>query len=148
MPVPLELYARSPARPNPVGLHPVMAREIDGSRLKIGRIEVFDARRWSTSSQPPRVPTDDRPGLISRFKLILSLTNTGYDEEYRFDADEGKASLADLFRGRSQLLVYHFMFRPDYTAGCPSCSSIADGFNGFVSASRTTTLLGRGRGMV
>jgi len=49
---------------------------------------------------------------------------------YRFETDEGSASLADLFRGRSQLLVYHFMFGPDYTAGCPSCSSIADGFNG------------------
>lgn len=49
---------------------------------------------------------------------------------YRFDTDEGGASLADLFRGRSQLLVYHFMFGPDYAAGCPSCSSIADGFNG------------------
>ena len=54
------------------------------------------------------------------------------DKEYRFETDEGSASLADLFRGRSQLLVYHFMFGPDYTAGCPSCSSIADGFNGFV----------------
>jgi predicted dithiol-disulfide oxidoreductase (DUF899 family) len=50
---------------------------------------------------------------------------------YRFDTNEGSASLADLFRGRSQLLVYHFMFGPDYTAGCPSCSMIADGFNGF-----------------
>src|SRR4030081_1859772 len=54
------------------------------------------------------------------------------DKEYRFETDEGSASLADLFRGRSQLLVYHFMFGPDYTAGCPSCSSIADGFNGSV----------------
>src|SRR5215510_10748262 len=53
------------------------------------------------------------------------------DKAYRFDTDEGKASLADLFRGRSQLLVYHFMFGPDYTAGCPSCSAIADGFDGF-----------------
>ena len=53
------------------------------------------------------------------------------DKEYRFETDEGKALLADLFRGRSQLLVYHFMFGPDYTAGCPSCSAIADGFNGF-----------------
>jgi predicted dithiol-disulfide oxidoreductase (DUF899 family) len=53
------------------------------------------------------------------------------DKEYRFDTDAGSASLADLFGGRSQLLVYHFMFGPDYTAGCPSCSSIADGFNGF-----------------
>ena len=52
------------------------------------------------------------------------------DKEYRFDTDEGSASLADLFRGRSQLLVYHFMFGPDYKAGCPSCSAIADGFNG------------------
>jgi predicted dithiol-disulfide oxidoreductase (DUF899 family) len=50
---------------------------------------------------------------------------------YRFETDEGSSSLADLFRGRSQLLVYHFMFGPDYTAGCPSCSMIADGFNGF-----------------
>jgi predicted dithiol-disulfide oxidoreductase (DUF899 family) len=52
------------------------------------------------------------------------------DKDYRFDTDEGKASLADLFRGRSQLLLYHFMFGPDYKAGCISCSSIADGFNG------------------
>ena len=49
---------------------------------------------------------------------------------YRFETDKGSASLADLFQGRSQLLVYHFMFGPDYAAGCPSCSSIADGFNG------------------
>src|SRR5438067_133780 len=54
------------------------------------------------------------------------------DKEYRFEIDEGSASLADLFQGRSQLLVYHFMFGPDYTAGCPHCSAIADGFNGFV----------------
>src|SRR5213595_458946 len=53
------------------------------------------------------------------------------DKTYRFETDEGRASLADLFRGRSQLLVYHFMFGPDYTAGCPSCSMIADGFDGF-----------------
>lgn len=52
------------------------------------------------------------------------------DKEYRFDIDEGRASLADLFKGNSQLLVYHFMFGPDYVAGCPSCSSIADAFNG------------------
>src|SRR5262245_25305195 len=53
------------------------------------------------------------------------------EKTYRFETDEGSASLADLFRGRSQLLVYHFMFGPDYTAGCPTCSTIADGFNGF-----------------
>ena len=53
------------------------------------------------------------------------------DKPYRFETEEGAASLAGLFRGRSQLLAYHFMFGPDYQAGCPSCSSIADGFNGF-----------------
>jgi predicted dithiol-disulfide oxidoreductase (DUF899 family) len=52
------------------------------------------------------------------------------DKDYRFETGMGSARLADLFRGRSQLLVYHFMFGPDYTAGCPSCSAIADGFNG------------------
>jgi predicted dithiol-disulfide oxidoreductase (DUF899 family) len=54
------------------------------------------------------------------------------DKEYRFETDQGSASLPDLFQGRSQLLVYHFMFGPDYKAGCPSCSAIADGFDGFV----------------
>ena len=53
------------------------------------------------------------------------------DKDYRFETDEGPAALADLFAGNSQLLVYHFMFGPDYKAGCPSCSAIADGFNGF-----------------
>jgi predicted dithiol-disulfide oxidoreductase (DUF899 family) len=54
------------------------------------------------------------------------------DKDYRFETDEGTASLADLFAGRSQLLIYHFMFGPEYTAGCPACSAIADGFNGSV----------------
>jgi len=54
------------------------------------------------------------------------------DKTYKFDTDEGSASLADLFRGRSQLMIYHFMLGPDYKAGCPSCSAIEDGFNGFV----------------
>jgi predicted dithiol-disulfide oxidoreductase (DUF899 family) len=53
------------------------------------------------------------------------------DKEYRFETDDGMASLADLFRGCSQLLIYHFMFGPEYTGGCPACSAIADGFNGF-----------------
>ena len=54
------------------------------------------------------------------------------NKPYRFETDQGAASLADLFKGRSQLIVYHFMFGPDYKAGCPSCSAIADGFNGIV----------------
>src|SRR5438034_6593761 len=53
------------------------------------------------------------------------------DKDYRFETDEGKAALADLFGGRTQLLVYHFMFGPDYKAGCATCSTIADGFDGF-----------------
>jgi predicted dithiol-disulfide oxidoreductase (DUF899 family) len=52
------------------------------------------------------------------------------DKAYRFETDEGSASLGGLFKGRSQLMIYHFMFGPDYKAGCPSCSMIADGFNG------------------
>src|SRR5215471_2737706 len=54
------------------------------------------------------------------------------DKDYRFDTDDGPASLSDLFAGRTQLLIYHFMFGPGYTAGCPSCSAIADGFSGSV----------------
>jgi predicted dithiol-disulfide oxidoreductase (DUF899 family) len=54
------------------------------------------------------------------------------DTDYRFETDDGSASLADLFRGRSQLIIYHLMFGPEYTAACPSCSAIADGFNGSV----------------
>ena len=53
------------------------------------------------------------------------------EKDYRFETEAGAASLADLFGGRSQLLVYHFMFGPEYSGGCPSCSAIADGFNGF-----------------
>jgi predicted dithiol-disulfide oxidoreductase (DUF899 family) len=65
------------------------------------------------------------------------------DKNYKFETDAGPALLADLFQGRSQLLVYHFMFGPDYTAGCPSCSAIADGFNGVAVhlANHDTTLM-------
>jgi predicted dithiol-disulfide oxidoreductase (DUF899 family) len=63
-------------------------------------------------------------------KMRQQLPWVKIDKEYQFETDEGRASLADLFRGRSQLLMYHFMFGPDYKAGCPSCSAIADGFNG------------------
>ena len=51
------------------------------------------------------------------------------EKEYRFDTEDGEAGLADLFRGRSQLIVYHFMYGPDWDEGCPSCSSVADGFD-------------------
>jgi len=64
-------------------------------------------------------------------KQRQSLPWVRVEKDYRFDTVDGQASLAELFRGRSQLLVYYFMFGPDYTASCPSCSMIADGFNGF-----------------
>jgi predicted dithiol-disulfide oxidoreductase (DUF899 family) len=55
------------------------------------------------------------------------------DKEYRFETEDGTKALAELFAGRSQLVVYHFMFGPAYTAGCPVCSSAADSFNGAVA---------------
>jgi predicted dithiol-disulfide oxidoreductase (DUF899 family) len=54
------------------------------------------------------------------------------EKEYRLDTGDGTRSLAELFDGRSQLLIYHFMFGPSYEAGCPTCSSMADGFNGLL----------------
>jgi predicted dithiol-disulfide oxidoreductase (DUF899 family) len=65
-------------------------------------------------------------------RLRQELPWVAIEKEYRFETDEGTASLADLFTGRSQLLIYHFMFGPEYTAGCPSCSAITDGFDGSV----------------
>jgi len=71
-----------------------------------------------------------RSDELARRRQELPWVRVG--KEYLFDTDEGTASLADLFQGRSQLLIYHFMFGPDYAAGCPSCSAIADGFSGSV----------------
>src|SRR5262249_3377719 len=65
---------------------------------------------------------------VARRRQELPWVRVG--KAYRFETDEGGATLPDLFRGRSQLLVYHFMFGPDYKAGCASCSAIGDGFNG------------------
>jgi predicted dithiol-disulfide oxidoreductase (DUF899 family) len=82
------------------------------------RLQLLDAEKELTR----------RGDDLTRRRQELPWVRVGKD--YRFETDEGTASLADLFRGRSQLLVYHFMFGPDYAAGCPSCSAIADGFNG------------------
>src|SRR3954468_3932603 len=54
------------------------------------------------------------------------------DKKYRFETDEGNAALVGLFPGRSQPVVYHFMFGPGYSAGCPACSATADSFNGIL----------------
>jgi predicted dithiol-disulfide oxidoreductase (DUF899 family) len=84
------------------------------------RLDLFNAERELTR----------RSDELARRRQELPWVQV--DKDYRFDTDAGSASLVDLFQGRSQLLVYHFMFGPDYTAGCPSCSMIADGFDGFV----------------
>jgi predicted dithiol-disulfide oxidoreductase (DUF899 family) len=97
-----------------------MTKHTTGTRKEwlAARLELLDAEKELTR----------RGDELARRRQELPWVRIG--KEYRFETDEGSATLADLFRGRSQLLVYHFMFGPDYTAGCPSCSAIADGFNG------------------
>lgn len=82
-----------------------------------------------------------RSDELARKRQALPWVRVG--KEYRFDTEDGPASLKDLFRGRSQLLIYHFMFGPDWKAGCPSCSMVADGFDGFVThlANHDVTLM-------
>jgi predicted dithiol-disulfide oxidoreductase (DUF899 family) len=84
------------------------------------RLELLEAEKELTR----------RSDELARRRQELPWVRIG--KEYRFETDEGTALLADLFQGRSQLLVYHFMFAPEYTAGCPTCSAIADGFDGSV----------------
>jgi predicted dithiol-disulfide oxidoreductase (DUF899 family) len=99
-----------------------MTKHMTGTRKEwlAARLELLDAEKEHTR----------RSDELARRRQELPWVRI--DKEYRFETDEGSASLAELFRGRSQLLVYHFMFGPDYTAGCPSCSAIADGFDGSV----------------
>src|ERR1700716_2751135 len=97
-----------------------MTKHLTGTRKEwlAARLELLEAEKELTR----------RSDELARRRQELPWVRI--DKEYRFDSDAGSASLSDLFRGRSQLLVYHFMFGPDYKAGCPSCSAIADGFNG------------------
>src|SRR5437016_11985956 len=99
-----------------------MTKDMTGTRNEwlAERLELLEAEKELTR----------RSDELARMRQELPWVRI--DKGYRFETDEGTASLADLFRGRSQLLVYHFMFGPEYTAGCPSCSAIADGFNGSV----------------
>jgi predicted dithiol-disulfide oxidoreductase (DUF899 family) len=99
-----------------------MSKHMTGTRKEwlAARLELLEAEKDLTK----------RSDEVARRRQELPWVPS--DKAYRFETDEGSASLADLFRGRSQLLVYHFMFGPDYKAGCPSCSAIADGFNGSV----------------
>jgi predicted dithiol-disulfide oxidoreductase (DUF899 family) len=99
-----------------------MTQHITGTREEwlAARLDLLEAEKQHTR----------RGDELAQRRQNLPWVRVG--KEYRFETDEGSASLVDLFRERSQLLVYHFMFGPDYTAGCPSCSAIADGFDGFV----------------
>jgi predicted dithiol-disulfide oxidoreductase (DUF899 family) len=99
-----------------------MTKHMTGTREEwlAARLELLEAEKELTR----------RSDEVARQRQALPRVRI--DKDYRFETDEGSSSLAELFRGRSQLLVYHFMFGPDYTAGCPACSAIADGFNGFV----------------
>src|SRR4030088_1743379 len=99
-----------------------MTKHLTGPRKEwlAARLELLEAEKELTR----------RSDELARWRQELPWVRI--DNEYRFETDEGMASLADLFRGRSQLLIYHFMFGADYTAGCPSCSAIADGFDGSV----------------
>jgi predicted dithiol-disulfide oxidoreductase (DUF899 family) len=95
------------------------AKIVSQKEWMAARLELLEAEKELTR----------RSDALARWRQDLPWVRI--DKAYRFETDEGSASLAELFQGRSQLLVYHFMFGPEYTAGCPSCSSIADGFNGF-----------------
>jgi predicted dithiol-disulfide oxidoreductase (DUF899 family) len=99
-----------------------MTKHITGTRKEwlVARLELLEAEKELTRR------SDELAQGRQELPWVL------IDKEYRFETDAGSASLAELFQGRSQLLVYHFMFGPDYTGGCPSCSAIADGFNGLV----------------
>ncbi|MGH7189260.1 MAG: DUF899 domain-containing protein [Acetobacteraceae bacterium] len=97
--------------------HPIATRD----QWVEARLELLDAEKALTRQ------SDE----IARRRQELPWVRV--EKDYRFAIDAGQASLADLFEGRSQLLVYHFMFGPDYQAGCVSCSSIADGFNGIAA---------------
>lgn len=96
-------------------------RTVSREEWLAARVELLQAEKELTK----------RGDELTRRRQELPWVRIG--KAYRFETDAGSASLAELFRGRSQLLVYHFMFGPDYTAGCPSCSAIADGFNGIVT---------------
>src|SRR5688500_9327772 len=99
-----------------------MTRHTVGTRDEwlAARIELLDAEKELTRR------SDD----LARQRQQLPWVRI--EKDYRFETEEGTASLADLFGGRSQLLIYHFMFGPEYTAACPACSAIADGLNGSV----------------
>lgn len=100
-------------------------KTVPGNHQVVSREEWLAARKELLKAEKELTRLSDE---VARKRQELPWVRL--DKDYQLDTDEGKVSLMDLFQGRSQLLIYHFMFGPDYTAGCPSCSSIADSFNG------------------
>src|SRR5882757_10454259 len=130
-------------------MSPSESRQTCNSHLRATGAKTIASRRCGEISMTKHVTGTREEWLKARLELLSAekeLTRRGdelaqrrqelpwvpINKEYQLQTDEGTVSLADLFRGRSQLLIYHFMFGPDYTAGCPSCSAIADGFDGLV----------------
>jgi predicted dithiol-disulfide oxidoreductase (DUF899 family) len=111
-----------------------MSKETTMTKHKTGTRDQWTAARLALLEAEKELTrqSDDLARRRQELPWVSSTRSTG-------STPTRAKTLADLFRGRSQLLVYHFMFGPDYTAGCPSCSSIADGFNGIACTSRTTT---------
>src|SRR3954471_1791444 len=96
---------------------------------KVGTQEEFDAAREQLLAEEKELTR--RSDELA--KKRRELPGGPVEEDYSFETEDGTESLAELFDGRSQLLIYHFMFGPSYTAGCPVCSSIADTFDGAVA---------------
>jgi predicted dithiol-disulfide oxidoreductase (DUF899 family) len=119
-----------------VGGGPVVDREhslgppLDRFQAGVGRDPVEPGLERAAALELGQGPPRVQQRLLAQRRQELPWVPI--DKEYRFETDAGIRALADLFDGRSQLLVYHFMFGPEYSAGCPSCSAIADGFDGSV----------------
>src|SRR5215475_11166868 len=108
------------------------------SHITATRNEWLEARRDLLAAEKDLTRRSDE---VARLRQQLPWVRI--EKTYKFDTERGGKTLMELFGGRSQLLVYHFMFGPDYNAGCPSCSMIADGFDGFAVhlANHDVTLL-------
>lgn len=115
-----------------------MTQNTDNTPKIASREEWLEARKTLLEKEKELTRRSDE---LARERQTLPWVRV--EKEYAFDTDEGTKTLAELFDGRSQLLVYHFMFGPDYEAGCPTCSSMADGVNGLLPHlhARDTTLL-------
>src|SRR6266567_5204746 len=116
------VVSRSPGGPAREGDEATMTSHRPGTRAEwlAARLELLDAEKELTR----------RSDELARRRRDLPWVPV--EKEYQFATEDGDASLRDLFGGRSQMLVYHFMLGPDWDQGCPSCSAVADGFAGSI----------------